>query len=155
MKNYKQILEAINRGIKLALDDYQDIDPNSSISQTNDIIDVKDPIKEIILRDFVDLGLPSGTLWAKYNLGVNPKKLDKYRYWYGEYYQWGETRPSFNPLINEVIRKSTADTSKLLSSNELYDKRYNEKDGLDELLPEDDPVFVQYRSINYHMPTVK
>ena len=30
MKNYKHILEAINRGIKLALDDYEDNDEYTS-----------------------------------------------------------------------------------------------------------------------------
>ena len=32
MKNYKHILEAINRGIKLAIDDYEDIENNEPIS---------------------------------------------------------------------------------------------------------------------------
>ena len=49
MKQFnKQILEAVHRGIKLALDDYQDIDPNSSISSTNDIIDAEDYIADRI-----------------------------------------------------------------------------------------------------------
>ncbi len=42
MKNYKQILEAINKGIQLALDDIEDIKDNSSISQTSDVIDSED-----------------------------------------------------------------------------------------------------------------
>ena len=44
MKLTKQILEAVNRGIKFALDDYQDIEPNSSISSTNDVIDAENII---------------------------------------------------------------------------------------------------------------
>ena len=152
----KQILEAVHRGIKLALDDYQDMEDNNSISQDGDIIDVKDPIKEVILRrDFVDLGLPSGTLWAKYNLGVDPKKLDNYRYWFGNYYQWGETRPSFNPLKDGYTSKNNIDIHKFSSSNDLYDKRYYGINGLNELLSEDDPVFVKYRLTNYHTPTIK
>ena len=40
--------------------------------------------------EVVDLGLPSGTLWAKTNLGAN-------KAWnYGDYYAWGETRPKTN-----------------------------------------------------------
>ena len=35
--------------------------------------------------DYVDLGLPSGTLWAKMNVGAN-KPTD-----YGLYFQWGDT----------------------------------------------------------------
>ena len=156
MKNYNKILEAVNKGIQLALDDYQDIEPNSSISQTNDIIDVKDPIKEIILRrDFVDLDLPSGTLWAKYNLGVDPKKLDKYRYWYGDYYQWGETCPAFNPLFDGYTFKDNINIHKFSSSNDLYGKRCYGINGLNELLSEDDPVFVKYRLTNYHTPSIE
>ncbi|MCR5326552.1 MAG: Ig-like domain-containing protein [Bacteroidales bacterium] len=36
---------------------------------------------------YVDLGLPSRTLWATYNVGA------KMPYEYGEYYAWGETTP--------------------------------------------------------------
>ena len=38
-------------------------------------------------REYVDLGLPSGTLWATTNVGAaSPEK-------YGNYYAWGETMP--------------------------------------------------------------
>lgn len=36
---------------------------------------------------YVDLGLPSGTKWATYNMGTNTP-LEK-----GDYYAWGETKP--------------------------------------------------------------
>ena len=36
-------------------------------------------------HEYVDLGLPSGTLWAKYNLGATNE------YDAGSYYAWGET----------------------------------------------------------------
>ncbi len=38
-------------------------------------------------HEFVDLGLPSGTLWATCNVGAN-KPED-----YGEYFAWGENKP--------------------------------------------------------------
>jgi len=39
--------------------------------------------------EMVDLGLPSGTLWAKYNVGATcGTTVDS---WYGNYYAWGET----------------------------------------------------------------
>ena len=48
---------------------------------------------------FVDLDLPSGLLWCKYNLGCD-YDLMLYNYtntkasdWYGGYYAWGETEP--------------------------------------------------------------
>ena len=37
--------------------------------------------------DYVDLGLPSGTLWAKCNIGATEPKG------YGSYFAWGETQP--------------------------------------------------------------
>lgn len=44
-----------------------------------------DPIDN---KDFVDLGLPSGLLWAKANVGANrPEET-------GNYYAWGETTPN-------------------------------------------------------------
>ncbi|MCR5152714.1 MAG: hypothetical protein K6A98_06135, partial [Prevotella sp.] len=39
------------------------------------------------LLDMIDLGLPSGTLWANVNLGASSP------YDYGDYYAWGETEP--------------------------------------------------------------
>ncbi len=38
-------------------------------------------------REYVDLGLPSGTLWATMNVGAS-SPAD-----YGDYFAWGETRP--------------------------------------------------------------
>ena len=37
--------------------------------------------------DYVDLGLPSGTLWATFNIGANAPEG------YGDYFAWGETAP--------------------------------------------------------------
>ena len=71
MKNYKQILEAINKGIKFALDDFDDEELKGQI---NSKINHQHGTKEWLdlINDVVDLGLPSGTLWCKYNLDVNP-----------------------------------------------------------------------------------
>ena len=38
-------------------------------------------------HDYVDLGLPSGTLWATCNVGANSPEED------GDYFAWGETTP--------------------------------------------------------------
>ena len=40
--------------------------------------------------DWVDLGLPSGTLWATRNVGANAPEE------YGYYFAWGETQPKSN-----------------------------------------------------------
>ena len=39
---------------------------------------------------YVDLGLPSGTLWATHNVGANAPEE------YGDYFAWGETKPKSN-----------------------------------------------------------
>ena len=38
-------------------------------------------------HEYVDLGLPSGTLWATCNIGANSPEE------YGDYFAWGETKP--------------------------------------------------------------
>ena len=38
-------------------------------------------------HEWVDLGLPSGTLWATCNVGANAPEQ------YGDYFAWGETTP--------------------------------------------------------------
>ena len=91
MKRFnKQILEAINRGVKLALDDFENID---SISSNGDIIDTENQIQTHIdfHKHFVNLGLPSGTVWCKFNVPVTKftKKFDELC---GGYYSWGETK---------------------------------------------------------------
>ena len=41
-------------------------------------------------HEYVDLGLPSGTLWATCNIGANSPEE------YGDYFAWGETAPKDN-----------------------------------------------------------
>ena len=95
MKNYNKILEAINRGIQLALDDFDDEETVQNIKSKQ--VQNRDYTKEYLdlLRDeVVDLDLPSKTLWCKYNLDVDPIKLSKAEDWYGSYYAWGELEPN-------------------------------------------------------------
>lgn len=73
--------------------------PRGDVSQDGavDIADVTDlinylltgtwPDEPVTEGDWVDLGLPSGTLWATRNVGAdNPED-------YGDYFAWGETEP--------------------------------------------------------------
>lgn len=49
--------------------------------------DEPDPIPDPVLHEYVDLGLPSGILWATCNVGADlPEE-------YGDYFAWGETEP--------------------------------------------------------------
>ena len=44
--------------------------------------------------NFVDLDLPSGTLWGKYNIGATCGSTAES--WYGDYFMWGDTEPATN-----------------------------------------------------------
>ena len=152
MKLTKYILEAVDRGIQIALDDFEDIEPNSSISN-NDVIDAEDIIKQKIelSKIVVDLDLPSGTLWCKYNLGVNPDQLSKPEDWYGNYYAWGE--------LNGIKDEYTGKTYKYAKPSDYYNTydmiKYTYQDNLTQLLPEDDAAYQNMYLYNFKfkMPT--
>ena len=103
MKNYNRILEAVNRGIQLALDDFDDEEQVQNVKSKQ--VQNRDYTKEYLdlLRDeVVDLGLPSGTLWCKYNLDVDPNQLTTRKDWYGSYYAWGELEPNKTNVKGEI-----------------------------------------------------
>ena len=151
----KHILEAITKGIKLALDDYQDTEDNSSVSSKSDIIRNENTMEKLIKHyDLcVDLGLPSGNIWSKYNLGVNSKILNTKQDYIGNYYAWGETKPK---------RKYTSDNYKFGKVNFLTGKKsdmdmskYNKSsDWLYELEDVDD-VAKQILKSNWCIPCIK
>ena len=49
-------------------------------------------------NDYVDLGLPSGTLWAPSNIGATCESTPES--WYGDYFMWGDTTPATNKICN-------------------------------------------------------
>ncbi len=72
---------------------------------------------------YVDLGLPSGLLWAVCNVGA--EKMEAY----GDYFAWGETEPKDNYDWN---------TLKYWDYDVNYVTKYNYDDGLVTLEAEDD-----------------
>lgn len=68
--------------------------------------------------DYVNLGLPSGTLWATCNVGAS-KPED-----YGSYFAWGETRPKSVYDWN-TYRYTAGDTKKLTKYCSDSDYGYN------------------------------
>ena len=58
------------------------------------IIALENIIKGMDSTEWVDLGLPSGTFWAKCNLGAETETA------YGDYYMWGSTTPDSNHVCN-------------------------------------------------------
>ena len=65
-------------------------DGEVNIADVNAVIDIimggSTPTVE---HEWVDLGLPSGTLWATCNVGANAPEE------YGDYFAWGETAPKY------------------------------------------------------------
>lgn len=90
----------------------------------------------------VDLGLPSGTLWATCNIGANSPDE------YGDYFAWGETQPKSNYSWSTYKWCNGTNTSltKYCTKSE-----YGKVDGRTELLPEDDAATVNWGS-EWHMP---
>ena len=156
MKNYNKILEAINRGIQLALDDFDDEEQVQNVMSKQ--VQNRDYTKEYLdlLRDeVVDLGLPSGTLWCKYNLDVDPTKLSKAEDWYGGYYAWGELDPN-KSKHNWNNYKFGKKYNKLIKYCNNYEYGLNGfTDNLTKLIPEDDAAYKNKKFYNFkfYIPT--
>ena len=94
-----------------------------------------------VVKDCVDLGLPSGLMWRKYNLGANSE------YEMGNHYAWGET------VTKQKYGITTYKWGKLVGETTYYTK-YNETDKLTLLQPEDDAATANLGE-NYRTPTPK
>ena len=94
-------------------------------------------------HEYVDLGLPSGTLWATTNVGAtNPEE-------YGDYFAWGETEPK------DVYDWSTykwCNGSETTLTKYCTDSYYGTVDNKTELEPEDDAATVNWGSL-WRMPS--
>ena len=95
-----------------------------------------------ILVNAVDLGLPSGTLWADRNVGADTPEA------YGDYFAWGETEPkdyydgSTYKWYNGSLTKYCTDSS------------YGTVDGKAVLDLEDDAAYVNM-GWEWRMPTIE
>ena len=94
-----------------------------------------------VVKDYVDLGLPSGLMWRKYNVGANSE------YEKGNYYAWGET------VTKQNYFSTTYKWCELDGAIKSYTK-YNETDKLTLLQPEDDAATANLGE-NYRTPTPK
>lgn len=90
-------------------------------------------------QECVDLGLPSGTLWATCNIGAESPED------FGDYYTWGEieTKEDYNwDTMKCYANKNGKNTYSV----------YNESDNLTTLKPSDDAATAIWGD-KYHMPT--
>ena len=112
-----------------------------------DIVQVKDiTFEEAEEHDWVDLGLPSGTLWATCNVGANSPEE------YGDYFAWGETEPK-DEYGWGTYKWCNGTWDSLTKYNQ--DSGFGYKgfiDTLTELLPEDDAAIVNWGS-DWQMPS--
>lgn len=78
-------------------------------------------------EEWIDLGLPSGTLWASRNLGSN--SIDNYGY----YYAWGETqgRIATNFFYDDQYKYG----------EHYFETKYNNEDGICDLVLNDDAAY--------------
>ena len=101
---------------------------------------------------YVDMGLPSRTLWATYNVGATlPEE-------YGDYFAWGETSPKdtytlenyrffegYSPIGPEHLAQLT---------KYVWDKDFGKVDGKYKLDDTDDAAYVNMGR-DWHMPTIE
>ena len=86
---------------------------------------------------YVDLALPSGTLWAATNIGAsNPED-------YGNYYSWGETETKPYYYMSNYFDTTNSGTTFIT---------YNKDGGLTELQTQHDAAYVNWSS-NWRMPS--
>lgn len=97
-------------------------------------------------HDYVDLGLPSGTLWATCNVGAsNPED-------YGNYYAWGETGTKSHYYDN-TYKHANGHSDKL--TKYCNSSEYGNNGAIDDLTilqPEDDAATVNWGN-GWRMPT--
>ena len=100
-------------------------------------------------HDYVDLGLPSGTLWATMNMGANSPED------YGDYFAWGETAPKsvYNRSTYKWCRSNGDDDYKVTKYCVDSDFGYNGfVDNKTELDPADDAATANWGS-GWRMPS--
>lgn len=96
-------------------------------------------------HEYVDLGLPSGTLWATCNVGANSPEE------YGDYFAWGETEPKeiyHYQSGNYKWCNGTGNTNGITK----YVGNTGSRDGKTELDPEDDAAYVNWGQ-SWRIPT--
>ncbi len=94
-------------------------------------------------HEYVDLGLPSGTLWATCNVGASSPED------YGDYFAWGETEPKDN---YDWSTYKWCDGSESTLTKYCNISSFGMVDNKTDLLPEDDAAYVNWGP-EWRMPT--
>ena len=134
--------------IKTALEDYL---PLSGGTMTGNITFGSESDPGTNGHEYVDLGLPSGNLWAKCNIGANTEEEG------GLYFQWGDTQGYTAAQVgNEEGQKAFtwADYKFSIDGSPSNFSKYNASDSKTVLDPEDDAAHVNMGG-NWRMPTLE
>ena len=115
----------------------------SDLKVVNVKTDYTDHSKTINEHNFIDLGLPSGLLWAETNIGAKTDADD------GDYYAWGETSPKEGYCPNNY---KYATSSSTVSDVELTKYNSTDVNVAGNLEASDDAAYVNWGS-NCRMPT--
>ena len=124
--------------------------PNGSI-----VTDYKNVEKteKTINYEYVDLGLPSGTLWAKCNIGASSETED------GVFFQWGDISGISGSLLRKYSDKNYSwahykycNGSNTTMTKYCTDSSYGKVDDKTTLEPVDDAA-IQIMGGNWRMPT--
>lgn len=103
---------------------------------------------------YVDLGLPSGTMWAYCNVGAGKSEA------YGSYFAWGETEPKSDYSWDNYKWGDWNELTRYCTSSEYGKDGYRDVTNpefgkaLTELLPEDDAARAKWGG-KWRMPTQK
>ena len=102
-----------------------------------------EPVTPPDTHEYVDLGLPTGTLWATCNVGATSPDE------YGDYFAWGETEPKeeYNWNNYKWCNGSENTMTKYCSNSS-----FGIVDNKTELDPEDDAAYVNWGP-SWRMPT--
>ena len=141
-KRFTQLVAASAVCLPLAAATYMRVVQNDGKVEIYDVTNVNrvDFVEESDLYPYVDLGLPSGTLWATYNVGASKPEE------YGNYYAWGETEPK---------EHYTLENYKWYNGSSVSDfTKYNYRDKNITLFPEDDAASVNWGA-TWRLPTIE
>lgn len=103
-----------------------------------------DSVEFAVHHEYVDLGLPSGTLWATCNVGASSTEE------YGDFFAWGETtghnsgKACFNWSTYKYCKGTEKTLTKYCSTSDYGFNGFS--DTLTELLPEDDAATANWGS---------
>lgn len=129
-----------------------DHDGNVTVADVTCLIDYllqgtwpEDPVTPPEAHEWVDLGLPSGTLWATCNVGAETPEE------YGDFFAWGETMPKkvYNWGTYSLCNGTYKTLTKYCTAS-----YYGTVDDKTELDPEDDAAYVLWGE-SWRMPTVE